>query len=441
MNHSIKQFLLVYITLAVLVIYALISLAAYWVSKSELDELYDANLQQVARTIASQHLTMHDISYPNNQIGTDENIEGEESFYVRVFGNDGALLYISHPQAKVPIPSVLGFSTQKYKNKKWRFYVIKANNQTIQVAQSLKLRKVTIKETALSLMVSQLLFIPVLVTLIFFAIKKALSPLALLSSEIQHRESTNLKPFTENEVPVEIKPLVQSLNVFMDKVAFMVGVLKRFTSDAAHELRSPITALKLQLTVIEQAKSKVELDTAIQNLKNGIDRSEQLVSQLLTLARIDPNNQTRSIQSIDMLSLIKECIEYMLPLAYAKSIDLGLNTSIEHTIVGVRHEIKILINNIVDNAIRYTPNHGKIDISLFSQMQNIVLEVNDSGPGILSNDFERVFERFYRGENNNTSGSGLGLSIVKEIVNQHQAKIEILNLNPGLSFKVYFIQK
>ncbi len=439
MRHSIKRFLLVYITLAILVTYGLISLASYWVSKSELDELYDANLQQVASAIAAQHLAIHDVSHLyNHPIGAEAKIEGEEAFYVRVLAQDGVVLYVSHPQEKVPMPLRLGFSTQKHQNKQWRFYAVKTNNQLVQVAQPLQLRKVTIKETAFSLMVSQLLFIPVLVLLIFFAIRKALSPLALLSSEIQRRESTNLNPFTENKVPVEIKPFVQSLNVFMAKVSLMVGVLNRFTSDAAHELRTPITALKLQLTLIEQAKSKVDLDAAILNLKNGIDRSEQLVSQLLTLARIDPNNQTRLLQSINLLELIKECIEDLLPLAYEKSIDLGLNTSDEYTIVGVRHEIKMLINNIVDNAIRYTPNHGKVDISLFAYVQGVVLEINDSGPGILCADFDRVFERFYRGENKHISGSGLGLSIVKEIATLHGAKVELENITHGLSFKVYF---
>lgn len=441
MNYSIKRFLFIYITLAIVVIYALISLASYWVSKVELNELYDANLQQVASAIAAQHLAIHDIThlYNNNQIGVGTKIEGEEEFYVRVLAKDGAVLYVSHPEAKVPLPSTIGFSTQKYQSKQWRFFVVKVKQETIQVAQSLRLRKDTIKETAISLMASQLLFIPVLVLLIFFAIRKALSPLSALTSEIRRRESLDLKPFSDDKIPTEIKPLVRSLNIFMAKVSDMVGVLKRFTSDAAHELRTPITALKLQVTLIEQATSDVEREVAIQNLKTGINRSEQLVSQLLTLARIEPNSQAKEVQHINMLNLIKECIEGLLPLAHEKSIDLGMNTSEEFVISGIRQEIAILINNIVDNAIRYTPINGKVDISLFSDSQNIILEVNDSGIGIATHEFERVFERFYRGENKNISGSGLGLSIVKEIAAQHGANIELSNHNSGLSFKVRFI--
>lgn len=441
MNYSIKRFLLIYITLAILVIYALISLASYWVSKIELNELYDANLQQVASAIAAQHLAIHDVThlYNYNQIGVGTNIEGEEEFYVRVLAKDDAILYVSHPEAKVPLPSTIGFSTQRHQSKQWRFFVVKVKQETIQVAQSLRLRKDTIKETAISLMASQLLFIPVLVLLIFFAIRKALHPLLALSTEIEHRESSDLKPFSSDKVPTEIKPLVHSLNIFMSKVSNMVGVLKRFTSDAAHELRTPITALRLQLSLVEQAKSKVEREIAIQNLKGGIVRSEQLVSQLLTLARLEPNNQTREVKSFNLLALVKESIEDLLPLAQDKSIDLGLSTSDEVVIIGVSHEIKVLINNILDNAIRYTPNHGKVDISLYAISENIVLEVNDTGPGIATDDFERVFERFYRGENRGISGSGLGLSIVKEIALQHGAKIEISNLVSGLSFKVIFV--
>jgi signal transduction histidine kinase len=442
MNHSIKRFLLIYITLAILLIYCLISLASYWVSKEELDELYDANLQQVGSAIAAQHLAIHDVThlYSNTQVGKGSTIQGEEEFYVRVLAKDGTVLYVSHPDIKVPLPSTLGFSTQKYLNKQWRFFAIKVNQETIQVAQSLRLRKNTIKETAISLMASQLLFIPFLVLLIFLAIRKALSPLSILSDEIQHRHSTDLKPFPDHQLPVEIKPLVQSLNIFMGKLSDMVGVLKRFTSDAAHELRTPITALKLQLSLLEQAKTKDEQEIAIQSLKIGVGRTEQLISQLLTLARIEPNNRLREIQRLNLLQLVKESIEELLPLAHEKSIDLGLTNGEVAIIDGVQHEIKVLINNILDNAILYTPNYGSVNISLYNNSEHAILEVNDTGPGIAIDDFERVFERFYRGENKDTCGSGLGLSIVREIVLQHGAIIKLSNLSHGLSFKVTFVK-
>ena len=443
MNNSIKRFLLIYITLSILVIYALISFASYWVSKEELDELYDANLQQVASAIAAQHLAIQDVThlYRNNQVGSGAKIEGEEEFYVRVLAKDRAVLYVSHPEAKVPLPTSLGLSTQRFQTKQWRFFVVKANEETIQVAQSLRLRKNTIKETAYSLMASQLLFIPILVLLIFYAIRKALSPLSALSNEIKQRDSADLNPFADDNVPAEVKPLVQSLNLFMGKVSTMVDVLKRFTSDAAHELRTPITALKLQLTVLEQSKSKSERESAIQNLKSGINRSEQLVSQLLTLARLEPDNLSRQVQSLNMLELVKESFQELLPLAQEKSIDIGLTKEDHCEINAVQQEIKILINNILDNAIRYTPNGGKIDVSVFNQASHVVLEVKDSGPGIPQNDQERVFERFYRGENHHVSGSGLGLAIVKEIATRHGATVELSNLNPGLCFKVLFVRK
>lgn len=440
MNSSIKRFLLVYISLAVLVIYVLISIVSYWISKEELDELYDANLQQVANAIAAQHHAIHDVThlYNNNQMGAGTQIEGEEEFYVRVLAKDGKALYISHPDAKVPLPSSVGFSTQKYKTKQWRFYVVKAKNETIQVAQSIRLRKNTIKETAISLMASQLVFIPVLVLLIFLAIRKALFPLFALRQDIENRQSTDLKPFEVDNLPDEMKPLVQSLNMFMDKVSSMVSVLKRFTSDAAHELRTPITSLKLQLAVLEQSTSSEEKDVAIQHLKSGINRSEQLVSQLLTLARLEPENHSRRTGVVDLQKLIKECFEELLPLAREKSIDLGLDKADHNEINGVQTEVKILMINIIENAIRYTPVGGTIDVSLLNLNDKVVFEVKDTGPGIPDSDFERVFERFYRGENQHIQGSGLGLSIVKEIADHHEATIELRNLNPGLSFRVYF---
>lgn len=443
MINSIKQFLLIYITLSIAVVYALISFTSYMVSKEELDELYDANLQQVAHVIAAQHLASQGAThlYRNNQIGSGTKIEKEEEFFVRVLAKDGRVLYISDPNAEIPLPTTLGLSTQGLKSKRWRFFSVKAKEETIQVAQSLRLRKNTIKETAYSLMASQLLFIPLLVLLIFYAIRKALFPVSILSKDIQYRDSADLNPFAEDNVPAEVKPLVRSLNLFMGKVSLMVDVLKRFTSDAAHELRTPITALKLQMQVLEQSRSKSERESAIQNLKTGINRSEQLVSQLLSLARLEPDNQSVHLQSLNMLELVKESFQELLPLAHEKSIDIGLIKADNCEIDGTQQEIRMLIDNILDNAIRYTPNRGKIDVSLINQVGHVVLEIKDSGPGISENDLERVFERFYRGENQHISGSGLGLAIVKDIATRHGAVIKLSNNNPGLSFKVFFTRK
>ncbi len=443
MINSIKQFLLVYITLSIVVVYALISFTSYMVSKEELDELYDANLQQVAHVIAAQHRAFQGNThlYRNNQIGSGTKIEAEEEFFVRVLAKDGRVLYISHPNAEIPLPTALGLTTQGLKSKRWRFFSVKAKEETIQVAQSLRLRKNTIKETAYSLMASQLIFIPLLVLLIFYAIRKALFPVSILSKVIQYRNSADLNPFAEDNVPAEVKPLVRSLNLFMGKVSLMVDVLKRFTSDAAHELRTPITALKLQMQVLEQSRSKSERESAIQNLKTGINRSEQLVSQLLSLARLEPDNQSMHLQSLNMLELLKESFQELLPLAQEKSIDIGLIKADNCEIDGTQQEIKMLINNILDNAIRYTPSGGKIDVSLINQAGHVVLEIKDSGPGISENDLERVFERFYRGENQHISGSGLGLAIVKDIATRHAAVIKLSNNNPGLSCKVFFTRK
>lgn len=372
----------------------------------------------------------------------------------------------------------MGLSTQKLDDKIWRFYITTANNEIIQVAQSLNRRNKTIQETAFSLMAPQLIFIPILIGVIFIAISKALSPLNALSVSIQQRQSNALQPFSPDKMPGEIKPLVNALNQFMLRVSDMVDILKRFTSDAAHELRTPITALKIQLSLLEKSKNKAERDQAIEALKSGIDRSEQLVSQLLTLARIEPNNQTRQFEAIDLNGLVKESIQELLPLALVKSIDLGLenlqsdhlqldHSQFNHSLLdnakvafinAVPYEIKILINNMIDNAIRYTPADGKVDVSILRDDQKVILMVNDSGPGIALTDIEHVFDRFYRGQNKDSQssslssnfgsslglnlssgiGSGLGLSIVKEIATQHDATIKTAQLNPGFSISVIF---
>lgn len=435
-THSIKRFLVISITCAVLLVYAVITAVSYMISKDELDELYDAHLRQVAEIIASQPLKLTNNTHPS--ITQEKSIQNEEVFYIRLLGQDETTLYASHPKEQIKLTTALGFSNQQANNQEWRVYTVQSQDIKIQVAQLLAGREVTIKETALSLVFSQLLFIPLLVMVILMVIHRALRPITQLSNAIQLRDSDDLTPLNMPKTPTELMPFVQAFNGFMNKVSTMVATLKQFTADAAHELRTPITALKLQHALISKADSDQERNNAIRSLDQGIARSERIVTQLLTLARMSAPDPKQSAEPIPLVPIIKTVIESLLPLAQAKNIYLSLNSAVDYTVVGVTEQIHLMIHNILENAIRYTPEKGNVGIAISSSDAHIILEIKDSGPGIPSDDLTRVFERFYRSASKDTNGSGLGLAIVKNIATLHDARIELANLNPGLCFRIYF---
>lgn len=436
---SIKRFLIISITCAVLLVYAVISVVSYMVSKDELDELYDAHLKQVAETIASQ--TLQQSKLAQQPVSPVKSVQNEEVFYIRLIDKEGSVSYASHPKEQLTLTTPLGLSSQTVNNQDWRLYTLQTENGKIQVAQLLTGREVTIKETALSLVLSQLLFIPLLVIVILVVVNRALKPIKDLSDTIQQRDSDDLTPLNMPKTPTELMPFVQAFNGFMSKVSTMVETLKQFTADAAHELRTPITALKLQHALITKADSDADRNDAINSLEQGIARSERIVTQLLTLARMSTPDSRQSAEPISLVPIIKTVIESLLPLAQAKGIELSLNSSVNYTVVGVTEQIHLMIHNILENAIRYTPENGKVDIAISSSDAYIILEIKDSGPGIPSEDLTRVFERFYRSASKDTNGSGLGLAIVKNIATLHDARIELANLNPGLCFRVYLSLK
>ncbi len=211
---------------------------------------------------------------------------------------------------------------------------------------------------------------------------------------------------------------------------------RAFVADAAHALRTPVTALQLQLQLLERAQSPDEREAATGRLKDGLKRMTHLVEQLLTLARQDPAQQLRTAQEVPLDALAREVLAEQAVLADAKSIDLGLARAEPIKISGDRESLRVLLSNLVDNAIRYTPSDGRVDVAVALENGRPVLSVEDSGPGIPPQEHGRVFDRFYRVESNNGSGSGLGLAIVRNVAERHGAQVELDSGAGGGGLKV-----
>lgn len=245
-----------------------------------------------------------------------------------------------------------------------------------------------------------------------------------------------------DHIPSRFKPLIRELNELLSTLQHTVEAHKRFSSDAAHELRTPLAAIKTQAQVALHAKNNSEQQTALHNVMRGVDRSAHLIDQLLILGRLEPQAtlDDHETAAVDLNKLTIDTVALLVPFALEKNIDISLNND-QGTVVIRGNEISlgILIRNLVDNAIRYTPNGGQVLVSIVKQSDHVLLRVIDNGPGIPPELHQRVFERFFRVLGTKTNGSGLGLAIAKQITQLHRGQIIIKhNHNSGLCVEVFF---
>jgi two-component system OmpR family sensor kinase len=239
-------------------------------------------------------------------------------------------------------------------------------------------------------------------------------------------------------LPDEVRPLVQELNLLFGRVRTAFDAQQNFVADAAHELRTPLAALKLQTQSLERADSPEARQVAVGRLSAGIERATRLVEQLLVLARQEANAAPR--QAVDMAGIARRAVADLIGVAQARDIDLGLQRADAAEVQGQPDALTILLRNLVDNAIKYTPSGGTVDVSVLADGRAVTVLVEDSGPGIPAEERERVFDRFYRVPGSDAAGSGLGLAIIKSIAERHGAKLtlgESARLG-GLEAKVTF---
>jgi two-component system OmpR family sensor kinase len=233
-------------------------------------------------------------------------------------------------------------------------------------------------------------------------------------------------------VPEEAQPLVLSLNDLLARLKSALDAQRALVADAAHELRTPLTALQLQVQLVERATSAEERASALGALQTGLQRAIHAVQQLLTLARQEPGAGEYRPVTLSLAQLIRDVVVEQESLAEAKGIDLGVTQADEQALVsGDREALRILLSNLVGNALRYTPRGGRVDVACGMREGQAFMSVDDNGPGIPPEDRERVFDRFYRGAAGGEIGSGLGLSIVKAIADRHRASVVLGDSDVG----------
>lgn len=394
-------------------------IATYFKTHEEVGEMLDYELRQIAYSMQYSSSFMPDQLEKIGDANRDDN-----DFVVQVWNKNGTLLYSSRPSARLPQASTQGFSTITSAEEDWRAFTLITGKRVIQTAQTKGDRWEIAAGIAMRMLAPLAVLVPVLVFLGWIAVRKSLAPLARATAEVEQRDATAMAPLDTGAVPEEIRPLLMALNRLLGRLDESIASQRRFVADAAHELRTPLTALSLQAQLVEQAQDAGERNESARSLRLGIARASHLVNQLLTLARQEPGTQ-RPFSRVDLAQLARQVAGELAPLADLKKIDLGVSANQTEWVSGDEDALRILVGNLIDNAIRYTPEGGKVDLNLATEDKRLVLEVKDNGPGIMPGEREKIFERFYRIAGNDVQGSGLGLAIVRQIVESHGAVIDI----------------
>jgi two-component system, OmpR family, sensor kinase len=420
---SIKKEMLVWLLLGLTLALIAATVGTYMRARDEANVLFDYQLKQVAASLTDAPFAA--VSPDATAIGP-----GSDALVVQIWDRTGVQLFLSQPRRMLPQNAQLGFTTISAESGQWRVFSTIAGGQVVQVAQPMRARSELAASLALHTILPLLVALPLLGALIWYTIARGLRPLDRLAAALGQRSPLLLEPLAEDTVPQEVKPLVGALNGLLGRLSHALDAQRSLIADAAHELRTPLTAVHLQAQLAERARTDAERTVALDDLKGGIDRATRLVEQLLTLAREEPGVTDAPRTSVDLPALARKVIAELAPLALAKNIDIGMNTPDAIAVEGDAAALTTLLSNLIDNAVRYTPPQGRIDVAVDRIGGRPTLAVRDSGPGIPLEERERVFDRFYRGATaGGQRGSGLGLSIVRRIAARHGADVQ---LNAGL---------
>ncbi len=429
---SIRRKLLVWLLGALLIAGMVAAWGVYRQARAELDEVFDYHLRQMA-------LALRDRNFEGLIVDPAE-LTDEFDFVIQVWSRDGVRMYFSRPHTGLPNQARLGFDTVQTEAGLWRVFATQERGITIQVAQPMSVRNRLAATSAFNTLSPFLLLLPFLGLIVWFVVGRELRSLETVARAINVRTASALDPLPATALPEEVRPLVDALNDLLQRLARVLAVQRDFVADAAHELRTPLAALMLQIQLAERAASDPERTAAFAVVRSGLARATRVVEQLLTLARQSPDTAERVTEPVDLAALARLVVAERSALADANGVDLGVTGVDSLTIEGEPEGLRILLGNLIDNALRYAARAGRVDVSVRRDGDAALLEVIDDGPGIPAPERERVFDRFYRRPGSESPGSGLGLAIVSNIALRHRARITLDDApeGTGLAVRVLF---
>jgi two-component system OmpR family sensor kinase len=426
---SLRDRLLVFVLLAILATALLQAALAWRAARAEADALFDYQMRQTAQTLRAglpEGLATGVLPVPPSQQDFD--------FVLQIWSVDGSLLLRSADRPELPARAVLGFADVVAHGTTYRVYSVITGGLVIQVAQDMAVRRRMAGDLALRTAAPVLWLAPVLMLAVGWLVRRTLAPVARVREQVAARSADDLAPLAGQDLPDEIRPLVQEFNGLLQRLGQAFDTQQRFVADAAHELRSPLAALKLQVQGLRRANDAESRERALQRLDAGIDRATRLVGQLMELAR----QQARQAEGapaapLDLVALARTVIGEAVADAQARSQEIGLSGLETAMVTGHADALRLLLRNLVENAIKYAPAAGRIEVGVLAGEApgRRVLVVEDSGPGIPEAERTRVLDRFYRLPDAPSTGSGLGLAIAQSVAQMHGSALQ-LDASPTL---------
>ncbi|MES9859694.1 MAG: ATP-binding protein [Candidatus Thiodiazotropha sp. LLP2] len=482
-SSSIRKRLLVSLISTIIILWLVAAFFVYKAASNEVEEIYDATLAQESRILAT--LMIHEVEEDSERIENLQKIvidlgediirksplfmqivqeyvtaESEKDYLTlvprdRIKGHryeSKIAFLIKGTNGKTYLRSNLPVSFNEFEkgynnfiinDKEWRMFgLMESSGQfNVLVGELLEVCQETVSEIVFNSLWPILISIPVIGLFIWVVVGGGLKPLKDIAGKVENRDPNSLEPISTEGVPDEVIPMVESLNRLFLRVDSALENERQFTADAAHELRTPLAALK----TLAQAKTLTEghnHNGFLDQIIRGVDRATHLLEQLLTLARMDSQTLDRvHVQKVNIQQEAVNTLSSIAATAIEKDIEISFDGPSEPVMMpGYSPAIQIMLRNLIDNAIRYTPNNGDVSVKLIELDDGVNIVVSDTGPGIPEEKQKGLYQRFKRGEDTNTQGSGLGLAIVKRIIELHQASLEMQNRKDrsGLNVSVFF---
>ena len=424
--RSIRANLVLWVVGALALGVAVVLFATYLLTRSQVGSLFDEELKQVAVAV---HLGEDWIESGRLRLA-----RAGFSLTVRAYDKTGRIYFEtalpSFPD-DTPLTFAEGFTRLGTSRGLWRVYTHVTEEGIVQVGHPVATRDSLARDLSLRTLTPMVLLIPFLAVLMAWVLRRGLAPIQLTSDRVSHRDASRLDPLPVENVPLELVPLVGEINALLRRLDASLGGQRRFLADVAHELRTPVSALALQAQLAMRAQGAEARSAALAELNGGIERARRLVQQLLDFARLEPGVQAAPFEVLDLAQLAREAVGARSARAEERGVDLGAEAFEPVRVSGAAAELRSLIENLLDNALRYAPRESAVTLSVRRGTRWAEMRVVDAGPGIPSAERARVFERFHRVAGDATSGSGLGLAIAKAIVERHGGAITLEDARPG----------
>ncbi|WP_294640400.1 ATP-binding protein [uncultured Aureimonas sp.] len=407
--------------------------SAYLSAMSETDELLDLQQMQIARFVG-------DLSQENGPDLALAPHDAEDDYVVTVRQPSTGLERSSSPRPVLPEPAGTGFTDFDDGGTAWRVYTLMDGDRTVQVAQQAVVRQELAQETALRATLPFILALPLVALVSELVVRIAFRRMDRLSTAVAHRDDRDLSTLPVDDVPAEVRPLVLGLNDLLTRLQHSVDRERRFLADAAHELRTPLAALAIQVANLRGKASGSAWTERLDDVENGVRRASTVADQLLRLARIEGTGDGADDEDVRLDQIVLDVVGALVPLAERRKIDLGLVANDAASLRGSAAELRALVEALIDNALRYVPAGGTVDVALRRNASGVVLTVVDDGPGVPDSALPRLRERFFRVSSATTiKGSGLGLAIADAIARKHGGELRLANRAERSGFNASFV--